>query len=223
MLPRISSPPPRCCESWGQVHSAMRENVGGALSLHPTRPGEPALLPLRMRRPLRYLLTGGGAAPYGLRRPDVTPTTDFAPVSRASVFRPSENQKLTRISDAIVTCAPLEVTSHRGDPGGQDGGTEVGGRLPTAHWSGLDVLGRSQCARRAKKQRHHHHQAGSRSAKIDPLMAAFNAIALMSTNPWSSPCAKHRATAAVALYRQIRLSARSERWRGDCVPPLATS
>src|SRR6478672_5783533 len=31
----------------------------------------------------------------------------FVPVSRASVFRPCENQKLTRISDAIVTCCPV--------------------------------------------------------------------------------------------------------------------
>jgi phage terminase large subunit-like protein len=29
-------------------------------------------------------------------------------------------------------------------------------------------------------------QQASGSAKIDPLMTAFNAIALMSSNPWST-------------------------------------
>jgi phage terminase large subunit-like protein len=29
-------------------------------------------------------------------------------------------------------------------------------------------------------------QQSSGSAKVDPLMTAFNAIALMSTNPWSA-------------------------------------
>ena len=35
-------------------------------------------------------------------------------------------------------------------------------------------------------QRHHHHEAGFREREIDPLKAAFNAIALMSTNPLSA-------------------------------------
>jgi phage terminase large subunit-like protein len=30
-------------------------------------------------------------------------------------------------------------------------------------------------------------EQASGSAKIDPLMAAFNAIAPMATNPWSAP------------------------------------
>jgi hypothetical protein len=41
-------------------------------------------------------------------------------------------------------------------------------------------------ARQAERQRYHHHEASVRHSEIDPLMAAFNAIAWMAANPASS-------------------------------------
>jgi phage terminase large subunit-like protein len=50
----------------------------------------------------------------------------------------------------------------------------------------FDGLGGRQCPCRAEGERDLDRQPAVGSAKIDPLMAAFNAIALMSTNPCSS-------------------------------------
>jgi hypothetical protein len=49
-----------------------------------------------------------------------------------------------------------------------------------------DGMGGGQCPYRAKGQCHPGHQAGLGAAKIDLQMAAFNAIALMVTKPWST-------------------------------------
>jgi phage terminase large subunit-like protein len=55
---------------------------------------------------------------------------------------------------------------------------------PAARRTEADGLGGGQRPRRAKGQCHHHQASGT--AKIDPLMAAFNAIAWMAANPASS-------------------------------------
>jgi hypothetical protein len=52
-----------------------------------------------------------------------------------------------------------------------------------------DGLGGEQCAGRTKRQCDIITKQASGTAKIDPLMAAFNAVAWMSANPASSqPC-----------------------------------
>jgi hypothetical protein len=44
-----------------------------------------------------------------------------------------------------------------------------------------------QCQDTAEGQCHHHHEAGVGVGQDRSADAAFNAVALMSTNPWSSP------------------------------------
>jgi phage terminase large subunit-like protein len=46
-----------------------------------------------------------------------------------------------------------------------------------------ELVGPDGMQRRAKWQHHRHHGASVRHCKIDPLMAAFNAVAWMSANP----------------------------------------
>jgi len=59
-------------------------------------------------------------------------------------------------------------------------------RLGPSHASGTDVLCGGECRVEPEGNAIIITKQASGTAKIDPLMTAFNAIALMSTNPWST-------------------------------------